>query len=169
MVCPPSVLYHEFPHKICLSRMNCVALDNLGIAGFGYNFASLDGNKPEVINVFEAFESPDKADFFARMLFFLSPFFPSVLELPTSTNKMLKGIRRSMKVIADDLIGRMKQEMSMAQDKHTEKSIIGLLSECSLEFSIYPILTAYEVKAESSSTELAMSREEVEAQVRNSH
>jgi hypothetical protein len=110
--------------------MNCVALDNLGIAGFGHNFGALDGNKPEVVNVFEAFESPANAPFIARMLFFLSPFFPSLLDLPTSTNKMLKGIKRSMKVIADDLMGRMKQEMSMVQDKHTEKSIIGLLSRC---------------------------------------
>ncbi|KAH6890097.1 cytochrome P450 [Coprinopsis sp. MPI-PUGE-AT-0042] len=118
--------------------MNCVALDNLGIAGFGHNFGALDGKKPEVVKVFEAFESPAQANFVARMF---------LLELPTSTNRMLKGIKRSMKVIADDLMGRMKQEMSMVQDKHTEKSIIGLL-----------------IKAESSSTELAMSREEVEAQ-----
>lgn len=110
-------------------RMNCVALDNLGIAGFGHNFGALDGKKPEVVAVFEAFESPANAPFIARMLFFLSPFFPSLLEVPTSTNRMLKGIKRSMKVIADDLMGRMKQEMAMVQDKHTEKSIIGLLSK----------------------------------------
>lgn len=74
-----------------------------------------------------------------------------------------------MRVIADDLLDRNKKEVSIVDDKHTEKSIIGLLSACFLGgYQVrahFPNVWA--VKAETSESGLVMSNEEVVAQVRS--
>ncbi|TFK28611.1 cytochrome P450 [Coprinopsis marcescibilis] len=129
--------------------MNNIALDNLGIAGFGYNFHCLDGDKPAVVDVFDAFESPEKSGYLSSAIFFLTPVFPALARLPTKASNTFRSTKTSMKPIAEGLIERMKNEMSLVEDKQTEKSIIGLL-----------------IKAETASSGLMLSGDEILAQVR---
>ncbi|TFK28618.1 cytochrome P450 [Coprinopsis marcescibilis] len=116
--------------------MNSITLDNLGIAGFGYNFHCLDGNKPAVTNVFDAFQTPEKSGFFSSAIFFL---------IPASTT--FSSTKTAMQPIAEGLIKRMKKELIMVDDKHTDKTIIGLL-----------------IKAESASSGFTLSGDEILAQ-----
>ncbi|RXW16267.1 hypothetical protein EST38_g9594 [Candolleomyces aberdarensis] len=136
--------------------MNRLALENLGIAGFGHHFGALsspDTNiKPKIMEVFESFESPQKSSLISRVFFFLGPMFPILLNLPTQNTLIMRNIKYSMKKIADDLLERTKREMMMdAGDEKvggSDKSIIGLL-----------------IKAESSSGGLTMTPGEVLAQM----
>ncbi|KAJ2934728.1 hypothetical protein H1R20_g2373, partial [Candolleomyces eurysporus] len=135
--------------------MNRLALENLGIAGFGHHFGALsspDTNiKPKIMEVFESFEAPEKSSLLSRTFFFLAPMFPVLLNLPTQNTLIMRNIKYSMKKIADDLLERTKKEMMMDSGDEkaggSDKSIIGLL-----------------IKAESSSDGLTMTPEEVLAQ-----
>ncbi|RXW15332.1 hypothetical protein EST38_g10517 [Candolleomyces aberdarensis] len=135
--------------------MNRLALENLGITGFGHHFGALsspDTNiKPEIMEVFESFEPPQKSSLISRIFFFLGPMLPILLNLPTQNTLIMRNIKYSMKKIADDLLERTKREMMMdAGDEKvggSDKSIIGLL-----------------IKAESSSGGLTMTPGEVLAQ-----
>ncbi|TFK24213.1 cytochrome P450 [Coprinopsis marcescibilis] len=130
--------------------MNGVAFDNLGIAGFGYDFGCLNGNRPPAVDVFESFESPEHSGFISRALFFLSPVFPLLTHVPTESNRMLKSMKHSMRAIADELLERTRKELSLSPDKQAEKSMIGLL-----------------IKSERALSGLTMSSDEVMAQASN--
>lgn len=122
--------------------MNHASLDDLGIAGFGYDFGALSGGRPKVIDIFESFERPEKTGWLSRILFLLGPTFPVLQRLPAAHNRMMLGIRNSMARIADGLMKEGKKEGQV------DKSIMGLL-----------------VKAETASQGLTMSEEEVLAQM----
>ncbi|KAJ2935606.1 hypothetical protein H1R20_g1485, partial [Candolleomyces eurysporus] len=134
--------------------MNRLALENLGIAGFGHHFGALsspDTNiKPDIMEVFDSFETPQKSSFLSRVFFFLGPMFPVLLKLPTQNTLIMRRLKYSMKGIADNLLDTTKREMKidsegLGGEKGIEdKSIIGLL-----------------IKAERSSGGLTMTSEEV--------
>ncbi|KAJ2934733.1 hypothetical protein H1R20_g2374, partial [Candolleomyces eurysporus] len=137
--------------------MNRLALENLGISGFGHHFGALSSPdtsiKPKIMEVFESFEPPQKSSLVSRAFFFLAPIFPILLNLPTQNTLIMRNIKYSMKNIADDLLERTKREMMMDSGDEkvggsSDKSIIGLL-----------------IKAESSTGGLTMTPDEVLAQM----
>lgn len=132
--------------------MNHISLDSIGIAGFSHNFGALDGNNTPVVDVFDSFASSDTS-FLSKLVFFLGPVFPMLQKLPTKQNRMFKRLRRTMGDIADELMSRDRSMREEAEGGGTgarkeEKSIIGLL-----------------LKAEDKSSSLAMTQEEILAQM----
>jgi hypothetical protein len=113
-------------------------LENLGVAGFSHHFGALSNPdtsfKPEIMEVFESFESPQKSSLLSRAFFFLGPKFPALLKLPTQNTVKMRRVKYSMKGIADELLEKTKKEMMMDPGEGDEKagggdkSIIGLLS-----------------------------------------
>ncbi|KAJ2912253.1 hypothetical protein MD484_g8164, partial [Candolleomyces efflorescens] len=135
------------------SWMNHASLDDIGIAGFGYDFGALDGKNSDVVKIFHAFERPETSSWVSRILFLLGPVLPVLQRLPAKSNRMMRGIKTSMAVVADRLLvqgGRgAGGNLGVEEDKSMDKSIMGLL-----------------IKAEGASEGLTMSNEEVLAQVR---
>ena len=60
-----------------------LSLDNIGINGFGHDFGSLDGKKPDLLKALDLFVEPEKAGRVSHFCFLLSPVFPFLLRLPT--------------------------------------------------------------------------------------
>ncbi|KAF8812724.1 cytochrome P450 [Phlegmacium glaucopus] len=126
--------------------MNHISLDSIGIAGFGHDFHALDGKDSAVVEVFESFGSGDTS-LLSHFVFLMGPVLPILHYLPTKQNKIFKRLRMTMGGIADDLLARNRREKE-GKALMEEKSIIGLL-----------------IKAESTSSSLGMSQEEILAQV----
>ncbi|KAJ2921086.1 hypothetical protein H1R20_g16010, partial [Candolleomyces eurysporus] len=127
------------------SWMNHASLDDIGIAGFGYDFGALDGKNPDVVKIFHAFERPETSGWVSRILFLLGPVLPVLQRLPAKHNRMMRGIKTSMAVVADRLLMQGGERGKAAESR--DKSIMGLL-----------------IKAETASEGLTMSNEEVLAQ-----
>ncbi|KAF5363712.1 hypothetical protein D9756_001123 [Leucocoprinus leucothites] len=129
--------------------MNHVSLDAIGIAGFGHNFEALDGKNSPVLDIFDSFDDAN-TDFFSRIIFFLGPVFPTLQNLPTRSNRMLRRLRETMGKIADELLERSRRVKLDGKDDTVtaDKSIIALL-----------------VKSENAGNQLRMSSEEVLAQM----
>ncbi|TFK33700.1 cytochrome P450 [Crucibulum laeve] len=125
--------------------MSHIALDSVGIAGFGHDFGSLDGHRTFVAEVFDMLGS-NNYSVISNIIFFLGPVFPMLQNLPTKRNKIFKQLHVNMSDIAKDLLERSRKEKE-GELAFEEKSIIGLL-----------------IKAENSSTDLQMSQEEIMAQ-----
>ncbi|KAJ2914160.1 hypothetical protein MD484_g6276, partial [Candolleomyces efflorescens] len=138
--------------------MNRLALENLGVAGFSHHFGALSSPdtsiKPEIMQVFESFESPQKSSLLSRTFFFLGPKFPALLNLPTQNTVKMRKIKYSMKGIADDLLEKTKKEMMMDSVEGDvkagggDKSIIGLLIKAESSESGSLTLTSEEVLAQ---------------------
>ncbi|TFK35103.1 cytochrome P450 [Crucibulum laeve] len=126
--------------------MDRIALDSVGIAGFGHDFGSLDGHRSSVAEVFDMFGSADSS-LISDIIFFLGPVLPVLQKLPTKRNKIFKQLRTNMGEIAEELLERTRREKE-GIPMSEEKSIIGLL-----------------LKAENSSPDLQISQEEIIAQV----
>ncbi|KAF8871926.1 cytochrome P450 [Infundibulicybe gibba] len=128
--------------------MNHISLDSIGIAGFGHDFGSLDGKRTSVADVFASFGTAGTSSF-SNLIFLLSPVLPMLTKLPTGRNQVMKRLHVAMSAIADELLERTRKEREgQAKGSPEEKSIIGLL-----------------IKAESSTTQLQMSHEEIMAQM----
>lgn len=120
------------------------SLDTIGIAGFGHDFRALDGQNTPVIDVFDSFSSAN-TDVFSRVIFFLGPVFPTLQNLPTRGNRMLRRLRETMGKIADELLEKSRTvkvfEGGKEDNVTTDKSIIGFLGSCfsifSLSFPLY--------------------------------
>ncbi|KAF9530906.1 cytochrome P450 [Crepidotus variabilis] len=125
--------------------MNRISLDSIGIAGFGHDFHALDGQESAIVQVLESFSDEDTS-ILSRLVFFLGPVLPILQKLPTEQNRTVVKMKKTMRVIADELLERNRKAKD-GQAMAEEKSIIGLL-----------------IKAESTSSSLAMSQEEILAQ-----
>jgi len=101
--------------------------------------------------ILDAPGSKTKSGILAQFLFLLVPILPWLIKLPNQRNKLLGNLRQALSDIAEELLARSRAEkegLNVEEETVEEKSIIGLL-----------------IKAESSSTELQLSREEVAAQM----
>ncbi|KAF8148864.1 cytochrome P450 [Crassisporium funariophilum] len=125
--------------------MNHISLDSVGIAGFGHDFHALEGKDSAVVEVFNSFGSGDTS-FLSHFVFLMGPVLPVLQNLPTKQNRMFKRLRTTMGGIADELLARNRREKE-GKALMEEKSIIGLL-----------------IKAETTSSSLGMSQEEILAQ-----
>jgi hypothetical protein len=102
-------------------------LDSIGIGGFGHDFKALENKNTSVVEVFDSFDDAN-TDFFSRIIFFLGPVFPTLQNLPTKSNRMLRQLRETMGHIADELLNRSRKARGEKNDNVvTDKSIIGIL------------------------------------------
>ncbi|KAJ3498395.1 hypothetical protein NLJ89_g10225 [Agrocybe chaxingu] len=106
--------------------MNHISLDSVGVAGFGHDFDALDGEDSAIVDVFESFGSDDTS-LLSRFVFLMGPVFPTLQNLPTKKNRMLRRLRYTMRDIADELLARNRREKEGKQMSE-EKSVIGLLA-----------------------------------------
>ncbi|KAH8797996.1 cytochrome P450 [Flagelloscypha sp. PMI_526] len=129
--------------------MNHISLDSIGVAGFGHEFNSLDGQPSPVVDLFTSLGSL-KSTFIDRLVFLLSIPFPRIFtHAPTRRNQLLKRFRNTMSDSAQELLSRTKQETkALGEHSAAEKSVIGLL-----------------IKAESTTGSLGMTKEEVTSQM----
>ncbi|KIK17295.1 hypothetical protein PISMIDRAFT_685414 [Pisolithus microcarpus 441] len=127
--------------------MNYVSLDAFGIAGFSYDFGSLDGTPNPMISVLDAFAAPSFQSFWDKSVLFLSNFFPFVLNVPTSRGKMLDELHARMSEICEILIDNASKEQEQVSNQRL--STIGLL-----------------LKVEDEDSGQCITREEVLAQMR---
>ena len=105
-------------------RGSRVALDAVGIAGFGHDFQTLEGKDSAVTDLFDSFivKQGDPFD----LIFFLGFVFPIFNKLPNARNRMIAAFSGTFKVIADDLIAKCRSQ----EEFGGEKSILGMLSKC---------------------------------------
>ncbi|PPQ76663.1 hypothetical protein CVT26_013956 [Gymnopilus dilepis] len=143
--------------------MNHISLDSIGIAGFGHDFQSLDGQSSTVVDVFDSFASASDS-LVGRILFLLSPVFPWLQHFPTRQNRLIKKMRATMERIGDEVLARNKAEFDGKPIAPEDKSIIGLLGECPPSLKRIKFSFRFPAKAELGGTSLAMTREEVVAQ-----
>ncbi|KAI5117593.1 hypothetical protein M0805_004044 [Coniferiporia weirii] len=128
--------------------MNCVSLDSIGIAGFSHDFGALEGRHSDIAEMFDAFGSvPPRG---LSIIFpILGPVLPFLLKVPTSRQRMVKKLHSTMEEIAETLLERSRKENEAGLVGDTGRSMIGSL-----------------LKAESSNSELRLTRDEVLAQMK---
>ncbi|KAJ6579630.1 cytochrome P450 [Mycena vulgaris] len=128
--------------------MNLVALDSIGIAGFSHDFRSLDGEYSAVAAAFDSL-SFEGTGVLSNLVFILGTQLPFLAHLPTARNRIMKGLRRTMSGIADELLEKTRREKkSHITDETADRSVIGLL-----------------LKAEEDDAELHMNETEIMAQM----
>lgn len=112
------------------TRMNRIALDSIGIAGFGHDFQYLSGVQSPIVNIFNII-SDAESNFLSTTFMMFGQNLPFLLKLPTGNNKVMKSLKEEFSRIADVLLDKMRSEKQSAIGKETaeEKSIIGMLGE----------------------------------------
>ncbi|KAJ7048685.1 cytochrome P450 [Mycena amicta] len=130
--------------------MNRVALDSIGISGFGHDFRSLHGEPSAAAEAFDSMAlQGGRASAINFAVFMIGQQIPLLAELPTSRNLLFKNLRKSLSAIADVLLENARQEkQDELVDDVADKSIIGLL-----------------LKAEHEDAELHMDKAEIVAQM----
>ncbi|KAI6040779.1 cytochrome P450 [Pisolithus marmoratus] len=123
--------------------MNYVSLDSFGIAGFAYDFGSLDGKPNAMISVLDAIGASLPEGFFSIAVTLLAFLFPILMNVPTRRNKIFVELRDRMSEICDTLID------NATKNADDQISTIGLL-----------------LKAEDEDSKQHISRDEVLAQMR---
>ncbi|KAJ7124501.1 cytochrome P450 [Mycena epipterygia] len=128
--------------------MNLVALDSIGIAGFSHDFRSLDGEYSAVAAAFDSL-SFEGTGILSNLVFIVGLQLPFLANLPTQRNRIIGNLRRTMSVIADELLEKTRREKKThVTDETADRSVIGLL-----------------LKAEDDDAELHMDQSEVLAQM----
>ncbi|KAI6037503.1 cytochrome P450 [Pisolithus marmoratus] len=123
------------------------SLDAFGIAGFSYDFGSLDGKPNPMISVLDAFGVPTSPNFWDGSVLLLSLFFPMVLNVPTSRIGMFAKLQARMSEICDTLIENATRHKEGVSNE--QASTISLL-----------------LKAEDGDSGWRITREEVVSQLR---
>ena len=118
-----------------ISRRLCLkstwSLDTIGIAGFSHDFASLKGERSVVATAFEEMSNTKPSPIF-DYLFVFAHLFPWILRLPNPRTKLSKMLHDSTSAISAQLFAKTKKEKEDGiVEEEQDKSIIGLLSECS--------------------------------------
>ncbi|KIL62639.1 hypothetical protein M378DRAFT_165469 [Amanita muscaria Koide BX008] len=99
--------------------------DSVGIAGFGHDFRSLDGEQSPVLEVFTLFSNILESATF--ILFVLTGFyFPQVVKAPVKPARLLKKLKEATSDIAKQLLENSNKEEG-ASDTTMDRSIIGVL------------------------------------------
>ncbi|KIM65670.1 hypothetical protein SCLCIDRAFT_1212070 [Scleroderma citrinum Foug A] len=104
--------------------MNHVSLDTIGLAGFSYNFASLDGKRGPVTSAFEAFGAAKRSSISIRFLLLLRRF-PVLFHLPILSSALLNEVYKATADISKSLFEKANKEEGRSDEK--DHSIIGLL------------------------------------------
>nr|QEP49721.1 11-oxo-beta-amyrin 30-oxidase [Inonotus obliquus] len=127
--------------------MNCVALDSIGIAGFGHEFGALHGEHSAVEEVFDSFGS---APPMAMIILLLGALLPIILRIPDRRTRMIKKLHKTMEEVSEQLLERSRNEKAVGGGAtDTSRSLMGSL-----------------LKAENADSELRLEPEEVLAQMK---
>lgn len=103
----------------------------------------------------------------SKLVFVVGTRLPFLANLPAQRNRAMVNLRRTMSVIADELLERMRREKnSHVTDETADRSVIGLLRKSHRRIS-EPLAEGELVKAEEEDAELHMNESEVVAQVRS--
>ena len=99
-------------------------LDVVGIAGFGYDFKSLDGHPALLLDALGAFVEA-RQGVFSQLTFFASAIMPSFLPFPTKNTRLFAKLNNEITNIATQMI---ENEHSERNDSDTaDTSILELL------------------------------------------
>lgn len=109
-----------------VSSLPLIRLDTIGLAGFSYNFASLDGKRGPVTSAFEAFGASKPSSVSIRF-FLLLRRFPVLFHLPILSSALLNEVYKATADISKGLFEKAKKEKEGSSDER-DHSIIGLLS-----------------------------------------
>ena len=109
-----------------VSNLSPIRLDTMGLAGFSYSFASLDGKKGPVTSALEGFGVSKRRSISIRFLLLLRRF-PVLFHLPILSSKLLNEVKRATADICKAFFEKAKKEKEGHSDEK-DHSIIGLLS-----------------------------------------
>ncbi|KAL4079902.1 cytochrome P450 [Scleroderma yunnanense] len=130
--------------------MNHISLDSIGLAGFSYDFGSLEGKTTPVMTVLDTLGSSPSRSMLNVGFFVLSQVITALVYYPTKRNLLMKEIQQELSKISSELIDKTRKEKEAGiLDGKEEKSVIGLL-----------------IKAEDSDASLHMTHEEVVSQMK---
>ncbi|KAJ7683541.1 cytochrome P450 [Mycena rosella] len=102
-------------------------LDSIGIAGFSHDFRTLDGEYSAVAAAFDSL-SFDGTGLLSGLVLILGIQFPFLAHLPTARNRIMGNLRKTMSVIADELLEKTRREKkSHVTDETADRSVIGLI------------------------------------------
>ncbi|KAJ7599676.1 cytochrome P450 [Mycena floridula] len=108
--------------------MTSFAMDIIGLAGFSHNFGTLEGKKPLIATALKGFgDSLDNSPVFSSFMWTFLPIFPSLLKLPIFSSPLARDLKRSLNIVGDDLLERVKKERDIQGKGSADRSIIGAL------------------------------------------
>ncbi|KAI6037496.1 cytochrome P450 [Pisolithus marmoratus] len=90
--------------------MNYLSLDTFGIAGFSYDFGSLDGKPNAMISALDAITETFLEGFFSIAVALLTIVFPILMKVPTKQNKLFGEVYEKMSEICDGLMNDATKE-----------------------------------------------------------
>jgi hypothetical protein len=112
------------PH--CTHNMT-LRLDSLGIAGFSYDFGTLQGKPSTIANVFKSLDEL-KLTPFNILIFLLSTVFPILTRVPSPLKSLIKKFSLATGEISKEILERTRKEKGSSFEGKKDCSIIGLLS-----------------------------------------
>lgn len=126
-------MYRE--SNICcraVSGISPIRLDTIGLAGFSYDFESLDGRKGPITSALEAFGVSKRSPTATKFLLLLRRF-PILFHLPLYGSALFNEVHKATADISRTLFEKAKGEKNEGKlDGKEDHSIIGLLSTPSL-------------------------------------
>lgn len=144
-------------------RMNCVSLDTIGLTAFGHDFGALYGKYGAVEEAFDMLGTapPRGLDIITSIL---GPFFPFLLNIPTTRQMLLLKLNTAMQGIAEELLKKTREEVELGIIGSSSRSIMGALSELS-HFIAQEAVDRPIVRAENAEGKSSLTEQEVVAQV----
>jgi len=109
-----------------VSSLPPIRLDTIGLAGFSYNFSSLDGKRGPVTSALEAFEALKPNSISIRVMLLLRRF-PVLFHLPILSSALMNEVYKATADICKAFFEKAKKEKEGHSDEK-DHSIIGLLS-----------------------------------------
>ncbi|EJU03026.1 cytochrome P450 [Dacryopinax primogenitus] len=103
--------------------MNSITLDTIGLTGFSYDFGTLRGERPPVVDVLATFGTK-KVDFLSALTFLLIQTVPQVLNIPSPRNKLFTALNDSMSDVVRKVLAKVKEEKL---ETHDHFSMLGPL------------------------------------------
>ena len=121
--------------------MNHRRLDSIGIAGFGHDFKSIDGEMSPVVEAFAAFGEANP-DILSILSALLGTVIPQVINIPVKRTRLFTKLNEVTSEIANELFENSRREKggSGASSDIKDRSIIGLLGKY-MSFGPYTTLT----------------------------
>ncbi|KZT57219.1 cytochrome P450 [Calocera cornea HHB12733] len=95
--------------------MNAITLDTIGLTGFSYDFGTLRGERPPVVDVLSSFGARP-VDFLSALTFLLVQTIPQVMNIPSPRNKLFTALNDSMSEVVNKVFAKMKEEKLDTQD-----------------------------------------------------
>ncbi|KIL67292.1 hypothetical protein M378DRAFT_9529 [Amanita muscaria Koide BX008] len=112
----------ESHDEVTIDVQQWIKLESIGIAGFGHDFRSLDGQKSPISEASDALLEDNSF----RVFLLFGVFFPQVFQLPLKQTKMIRRMQKAFFDTANVLLENFPQEKETL-DFEKDRSILGLL------------------------------------------